>query len=198
MKKNTENISFRLANKEDTSEILEIYAPYIENTIVTFEYDIPSLKEFEKRIVRISEDYPYIVCELEGKIIGYAYAHKNMERAAYGWNVELSVYIHNKYLRYGIGRKLYSMIIEILKLQNIINVYGRVTSPNENSERFHENLGFKKLGVFHNTGYKFDRWIDVIWYEKAILPHMIPPGSVKSIKEIDKRVIEKILKEELY
>lgn len=196
MKKNTENISFRLVNKKDTAEILEIYAPYIENTTVTFEYDVPPLKEFEKRILEISEDYPYIVCELEGRIVGYAYANKNMERAAYGWNVALSVYIHNEYLRYGIGRKLYSMLIEILKLQNIINVYGVVTSPNENSERFHENLGFKKLGIFHNTGYKFDRWIDVIWYEKAILPYIIPPVPVKSIKEIDKRIIEKILKEE--
>ena len=198
MKKNTEQIIFRLAEEKDAEKILKIYAPYVKNTTITFEYDVPSVTEFENRIRKISKDYPYIVCESEGNIIGYAYAYKNMERAAYGWNAELSVYIHEDWIRYGIGRKFYNMLRKILKLQNVRNIYGVVTSPNENSEKFHDSFGFRKLGIFYNTGYKFGRWIDVIWYEKSILPHTLSPEPVRSIKEIDNIIIEKILKEEPY
>ncbi|HHY81850.1 MAG TPA: N-acetyltransferase [Clostridiales bacterium] len=186
-------ISFRLAQETDAEEILRIYEPYIKYTAITFECETPSVDEFKRRIREISSDYPYIVCILDGKIIGYAYAHRHMERAAYQWNVELSVYIDKAYLRHGVGKALYSALIEILKKQNVRNVYGCITSPNENSERLHKYFGFKKIGVFHNTGYKCGAWHDVVWYEKAIGDYCLDPKPFVSIQKIDKNVITEIL-----
>jgi phosphinothricin acetyltransferase len=150
MKKQT----IRLAQETDAAEILKIYDTYVKETVITFECETPSLDEFRDRIKEISSDYPYVVCVSDEKIIGYAYAHRQMERAAYQWNAELSVYIDKIFFRRGVGKALYSALIEILRMQNVRNVYGGVTSPNENSEKLHEYFGFRKLGVYHNTGYK--------------------------------------------
>ena len=138
------NALFRLATKEDAKEILEIYRYYIENTTITFEYDVPTIKEFEKRIEDIEGEYPYIVCLVDDRIVAYAYAHKVWERAAYQWDAELSVYTDKDYVGNGFGKKMYNILIDILRLQNVINVYGCVTFPNENSEKLHNYLGFKK------------------------------------------------------
>ena len=148
--------TIRLVQEADAEEILSIYEPYIKETAITFECEMPSLGEFRNRIQEISVDYPYIVCLSNGKIIGYAYAHRQMERAAYQWNVELSVYIDKSHLRCGMGKTLYSALIEILKLQNVRNVYGGVTSPNENSERLHEYFGLKSWGyiIIRDTNVK--------------------------------------------
>jgi len=182
----------RLVQAADTEEILNIYGPYIKETAITFECETPSIDEFRNRIKEISADYPYIVYVSNEKIIGYAYAHKQMERAAYQWNAELSVYVDKSHLRYGIGKTLYSVLIEILKLQNVRNIYGGVTSPNENSERLHKYFGFRKLGVYHNTGYKCETWHDVMWFEKTIGDYNLEPRPFVSIKEIDMNIITQI------
>jgi L-amino acid N-acyltransferase YncA len=189
MEKNT----IRLVQEADAGEILSIYKPYIRETAITFECETPSIGEFKNRIKKISADYPYIVGLSNGKIVGYAYAHRQMERAAYQWNAELSVYIDKAYLRCGMGKILYSTLSEILKLQNVRNVYGGVTAPNENSEKLHEHLGFRKLGVYHNTGYKCEAWRDVMWFEKTIGDYDLEPRPFVSIKEIDTNIITKIL-----
>jgi phosphinothricin acetyltransferase len=187
-----ENI-IRLVRETDTVEILKIYEPYIKDTAITFECEVPSVEEFRNRIQDISIDYPYLVCLIDGNIVGYAYADRQMERAAYQWNAELSVYIDKSYLRFGIGKALYTCLIEILKLQNVQNVYGGVTAPNPNSEKLHEYFGFQKLGTYHNTGYKCEAWHDVMWFEKSIGEHELEPKSFLSIKEIDEIVIEGIM-----
>ncbi|WP_425803317.1 GNAT family N-acetyltransferase [Desulfitobacterium sp. Sab5] len=186
-------INFRLVQEADAEEILGIYEPYIKDTAITFEYETPSVDEFRSRIREISSDYPYIVCVSDSKIIGYAYAHRQMERAAYQWNAELSVYIDKACLRCGVGKALYSALIEILQMQNVRSVYGGVTSPNENSEKLHEYFGFKKLGVYHSTGYKCGAWHDVAWFEKTIGDYCLAPKPFVSIQEIDKNVITEIL-----
>ncbi len=187
-------IKFRFATVEDASKILKIYEYYIKNTTITFEYDVPTLLEFKERIEKILPEYPYIVCECENKILGYAYAHKVWERAAYMWDAELSVYIDKDYVQNGLGKKLYKILIEILKLQNVVNVYGCVTFPNEKSDRLHESFGFKKIGIFENSGYKFGKWIGVTWFHKAILEHKNEPEKLKKISQVDKKKIEIILK----
>ena len=187
------DIKIRMARETDTEEILGIYAPYIKDTVITFEYEIPTLNEFKSRIRKISADYPYLVCTKDEKIVGYAYSHRHMERAAYQWNVELSVYIDNSYLHCGMGKALYSALIEISKLQNIQNIYGGVTSPNKNSEKLHEYFSFKKLGVYHNTGYKFGKWHDVIWFEKNISEYYGEPKQLLLIKDIDEEVLDEIM-----
>jgi phosphinothricin acetyltransferase len=185
--------TIRLVQEADTTEILKIYEPYVKETAVTFECETPSLSEFRNRIKETSLDYPYIVCVSDEKVIGYAYAHRHMEREAYQWNAELSVYIDKNYFRLGVGKTLYSALIEILRMQNVRNVYGGVASPNEKSEKLHESLGFKKLGIYHSTGYKCGAWYDVAWFEKNIGDYDLEPKSFMSIQEIDKKTIMEIL-----
>ena len=186
MKLKKENLIFRFATEGDAEEILGIYKPYIENTTITFEYEVPAVEEFRERIRETLEKYPYIVCTYDGKIIGYAYAHRIWSRAAYQWDVELSVYTDGNYAGNGIGKKLYKILIEILKLQNVVNVYALITYPNENSEKMHNYFGFKKIAVFEKSGYKFGKWIGVTWFEKAISEHSKNPKTLKKISEIDK------------
>jgi phosphinothricin acetyltransferase len=185
--------TIRLAQETDATEILKIYEAYVKETAITFECETPSLDEFKNRIKDISSDYPYVVCVLGGKIIGYAYAHRQMERMAYQWNAELSVYIDKNYFHLGVGKALYSTLIEILRMQNVRNIYGGVTSPNEKSEKLHESFGFKKLGIYHNTGYKCGAWHDVAWFEKTIVDYDLAPTPFISIQEIDKKTITEIL-----
>ena len=164
-----ETILLRQACPEDAQAVLDIYAPYIRNTNITFEYEVPSLSEFRKRMEGIMEGYPYLVCEIDGVMAGYAYAHRYKERAAYQWDAELSVYLREDYARRGIGRAFYTALMEILKEQNVRNVYGIVTSPNPPSEALHALPWASRLfGVSQKTGYKLGRWIDVSGFERPI------------------------------
>lgn len=187
------DIKFRMVDVADTEEILEIYKPYVTNTVITFEYDVPSIEEFKSRIEDISSQYPYIVCTYKDKIVGYAYAHKYAERAAYQWDVEASIYLDMNYKSLGIGKILYKKMIDILKLQNVQNVYACVTSANEKSIKFHQKLGFEFIGVFKDTGYKFDKWYDVTWFGMSINDKDGKPKELKSIKEVDFKDILNIL-----
>lgn len=185
-------MKIRLAEIKDAPELLKIYRQYI-NTPITFECKIPSLYEYEQRIGNIIKIYPYLVCEINNAIIGYAYAHRQMERDAYQWNAELSVYLLPGYTSMGIGKILYSILIDILKHQGIKNVYGGVTLPNKKSERLHYTLGFKEIGIYRNTGYKCGKWHDVIWFEKKISEYDFSPKCIKSINDIDNSTIISII-----
>lgn len=193
MKLKKEDLSFRFATENDAEKILAIYKPYVENTTITFEYNVPTIEKFRERIREILKDYPYIVCEYGNEIVGYAYAHRIWSRAAYQWDAELSIYTNEKYAGNGIGKKLYGILLEILKLQNVVNVYGLVTYPNKSSEKLHSYFGFKKVAFFENVGFKFGKWIGVTWFEKAINPYFENPDSIKRISEIDESEIKKIL-----
>lgn len=186
------NIKLRMANLNDAKDILDIYRPYVTDTIITFEYEVPTISEFRSRIESILENYPYIVCLIDDKIIGYVYAGKHKERAAYMWNAELSIYLHKEYTKEGIGKVLYNAILDILKIQNIQNVYGCITEDNIASEKFHEYFGFNKLGIFNKTGYKFNKWHDVTWYEKNIGGYGKPKEFI-SIRNINIKNIEEVL-----
>ena len=180
-------IKLRLAKIEDAQEILDIYSPYIKESNITFEYTVPTLDDFEDRMRIIIKKYPYIVAVWQDKIVGYAYAHIHMERAAYQWNVETSIYVKQDLGHQGIGTLLYRKLLEILKVQNVQNVYGCVTSPNENSEKMHYAFGFQLVGKFHDSGYKSGTWHDVSWFElnignkkeQLIMKEVLPINEVK-------------------
>ena len=186
-------IVIRFVEKTDAEEILDIYEPYIKETAVTAECETPALDEFRSRIQKTAAEYPYLVCLADGKVIGYAYAHRHMERAAYRWNAELSVYIDQAHFRRGIGKTLYRALLEILQLQNVRNVFGGVVTPNKNSEKLHENLGFIRAGVYHNTAYKCGAWHDVVWFEKSIGEYGLEPDEFIPIKKMDENIIREIL-----
>lgn len=181
-----EKIKIRKATIEDAREILDIYAYYIEKTAITFEYDVPSIEEFENRISNTLKKYPYLVAVLDDKIMGYAYAGAYIGRAACDWSAEISVYIAHDARKCGLGRKLYEALEEELKEMGIVNLYASIAYPEEedefltkNSARFHEHMGFQKIGEFHKCGYKFGRWYHLIWVEKMIGEHKEKMERVK-------------------
>lgn len=180
------NIVIRDAKVEDASRLLEIYTPYVEKTAITFEYDVPSLEDFENRIRTISSKYPYILVKKDGEILGYAYAGVYKGRAAYDWAVETTVYVEWDHQKEGLGRLLYDALEERLKKAHFLNMYACIAIPrtekdpycDNNSMDFHEHMGFVLNGTFHNCGYKFDTWYDMVWMEKMIGDHTVPPLPV--------------------
>lgn len=173
-----DKIAIRIAKETDAEEILAIYEKYIKETAITFEYDVPSIEEFRGRIRHTLERYPYLVAEKNEKIVGYAYVSPFKERAAYDWAVETSIYVDMEQKRGGIGGRLYEELETILKQQGILNVNACIAYPQvedeyltRNSVRFHEKLGYKMVGTFHQCGYKFNRWYDMVWMEKFIGEH---------------------------
>lgn len=185
-------MNIRLAKTPDAAELHRIYAQYID-TAVTFEYTLPTAAEFTLRMETYTREFPCLVCEDAGQIAGYACAHRQMERAAYQWNAELSVYLDAAYTSRGFGKRLYACLMEILRLQGVKTVYGGVTVPNEKSEKLHEGLGFTRLGTYHNTGYKAGAWHDVAWFEKQLAPYDTDPAPVLPIDTVPKDALEAIL-----
>lgn len=174
----------RLAEQNDSRELLRIYEPYVKNTSITFEYEVPSEEEFQQRIQKVLLKYPWIVCEIDGRIAGYAYASQFRQRIAYTWTVELSIYIDQGYHRNKIGTALYKTLIELLKLQGYHTAYAVITHPNEQSEHFHENFGFKPVGIFHNAGLKFNKWFGIKCYELTLGEYPASPQVPETIEHI--------------
>ena len=148
------SIKVRQAEVSDAEEILAIYAPYVAETAITFETRVPSIAEFARRMEGIVGDYPYLVVEQNKRVRGYAYAHRQAQRAAYAWNAELSVYLGHGCGGRGWGRILSQAVCDLLALQGVRNAFSLVTQPNEPSMRMHEALGFKRMGTQVNAGYK--------------------------------------------
>ena len=160
-----EMLHIRVAKEEDAEELLKIYAPYVEKTAITFEYEVPSKEEFIGRIRHILTKYPYLVLEENGELLGYAYAGAFNERSAYDWAVETTIYIREDQKKRGLGKKMYTALEQVLKKQNITNLnacIGVPEAPDEhldcNSMDFHHHLGYRLVGEFYQCGYKFDTW----------------------------------------
>ena len=173
------NIVIRIATIKDAPSLLNIYAHYVKNTAVTFEYEVPSLEEFSKRIECILLKYPYIVAEKDGDILGYAYASPFNIRPAYDWTVETSIYVDKSKLAIGIGKKLYEA------LENLNEFLTK------NSAEFHEHLGYEAVGNFFKCGYKFNLWHNVLYMEKHIGRHDVKPLPVKRFDEVRQVIREK-------
>ncbi len=163
---------------EDAKELLAIYAPYVRDTAVSFEYEVPSLQEFKGRIQDISKMLPYIKAVEAGEILGYAYASKFKNRKAYDWSVEVTVYVREDARRRGVGKILYQALENSLQRIGVLNMNACIAVPkgedvhlSNDSYHFHEKMGFRLVGTFHDSGYKFHTWYDMIWMEKMIGKH---------------------------
>lgn len=172
----------KIVEPSDAPQLALIYAPYVEKTAVSFEYDAPSADEFCRRIKNTLENYPYIAAVRNGEILGYAYLSEFSGRPAYIRNAEASIYIRNDCRRCGIGKKLYNILENIAALQNILNITVCIASPEKSDEflddsslLFHEYMRYKPSGKFHNCGYKFGNWYNVVWAEKTIGTHTASP-----------------------
>ena len=173
-----DDISIRFAKPEDAKELLKIYAYYVTDTAISFETEVPSEEEFKLRIEEVLKSYPFIVACKDDEILGYAYLHSFVGRKAYELSAETTIYLNPDKKKMGIGKKLYSVLEDIAKAQNITNLYsciGYVDKEDEylnnNSVQFHEHIGFRMVGKFENCGHKFDRWYHMVWMEKIIGEH---------------------------
>lgn len=183
----------RDAAPADAPRLLEIYAHYVKNTAVTFEYDPPSLGEFRARMEKTMRRYPYLVAERDGRVEGYAYAGAFVGRAAYDWSCETTIYLAPAAQKCGLGRALYGALEEALRAMGILNLYACVAFPQTgdeyltaNSAQFHAHLGYQKVGLFRRCGYKFGRWYDMIWMEKMLGQHraaapIVPYPQLKGV-----------------
>jgi len=173
-----DDISIRFAKPEDAKELLKIYAYYVTDTAISFETEVPSEEEFKLRIEEVLKSYPFIVACKDDEILGYAYLHSFVGRKAYELSAETTIYLNPDKKKMGIGKKLYSVLEDIAKAQNITNLYsciGYVDKEDEylnnNSVQFHEHIGFRMVGKFENCGHKFGRWYHMVWMEKIIGEH---------------------------
>lgn len=184
-------LRIRTASEKDAEELLTLYTPYVEKTAVTFEYEAPSVTEFQSRIRRTLEKYPYLVAEEGGSISGYAYAGAFHARPAYDWAVETSIYVDGARKGRGVGRALYEALERALAAQNIVNLNACIAVPigedeflTRDSVLFHEHMGYRLVGKFHQCGYKFRRWYDMVWMEKHIGPHLEDQPPVRPFDEV--------------
>ena len=178
-------VFIREAKAQDIPGILSLYSVYIMETTHTFEYVVPSLESFTERFHSITEHFPWLVCEVDGKLAGYAYASTAFKRAAYQWDADLTVYLDAGFHRMGIASSLYSCLIDLLKLQGFYNLYAVITANNTASVNFHKNFGFTDIGVFHKSGYKMGTWLDVLWMEKSIRHHNLEPAPTTAFRDLD-------------
>ncbi len=174
--------TIRLANKNDAGQIQAIYGPIVSQTATSFEMEPPTVVEIRKRITATLPVLPWLVCDRKGEVMGYVYAHLFRTRPAYQWSVETSVYVHPELRRSGIGRALYTSLLKILALQGYYNALAAITLPNLASQRLHEALGFKPVGVYHEVGFKLGAWHDVGWWQLNLQPKTSPPTRPLDLK----------------
>ena len=176
----------RSATPADAAALLKIYAPYVRDTAVTFEYEVPGEEAFARRIRATAAQYSYLVLEEEEGILGYAYAGAFKTRAAYDWAAETTIYLRRDARKKGYGRMLYTALEDALRERGILNAYACIASTDVEDERltnasrrFHERMGYRLCGTFHQCGYKFGRWYDMIWMEKMLGEHGYAPAPVR-------------------
>ena len=175
-------MNIRLAKPLDAAALLAIYAPYVENTAITFEYDVPTVEDFANRIEKTLKKYPYLVAEEEGAILGYAYASTYYARAAYDWAVELSVYVSQDARGKGVGSKLYDKLEDLLDQMGYMHFLACISLPNKASLALHRKRGYQQVAHLPKIGYKFERWHDIVWLQKSLEKQAEP---IKLLKEME-------------
>ena len=157
-----------MATTKDADQIARIYTPIVRHTAISFEVDPPTTGEMEQRIEETTARLPWLVVERDGRILGYAYASTHRSRAAYAWSVDVSAYVEESYRGTGVGRSLYTALLEILTSQGFYNTYAGITLPNTASIRLHESVGFRPVGTYREVGYKLGAWHDVGWWQLSL------------------------------
>lgn len=158
----------RSATAADAEALLALYRPYIEQTTVSFETEVPSVEAFAGRIRDAVAGWAWLVAEVEGTCAGYAYGGAHRARAAYRWSVETSAYVDAQHHRRGIARALYTALFDVLRQKGYCHAFAGVTLPNAPSVAFHQQMGFESIGVFKSVGYKFGHWHDVAWFQRPL------------------------------
>lgn len=188
------SITIRFAQPDkDAPRILEVYRPYIEKTAITFETEVPDAASFTRRVQEIAAHFPYLILEIDGELVGYAYAHRQAERAAFDWNAELSIYLKEGFAGRGFGKPLYALLMRLLSMQGYVNFYAVITGSNAGSIAMHEAMGFEKVGVHAHTGFKFGCWHDTVWLCRRV--HDGAPGEIVPVNALNAEEVEACMEE---
>ncbi len=179
------SFNLRFARESDLERILEIYAPFVEQTAISFEIDVPSFDDFRKRFWEISQKYPWLVFEIENQVVGYAYGSPHRPRSAYRWSADVSIYLDPNHHRKQVGRSLYLTLLLLLRAQGYFNAYAGITLPNEASVALHRSLGFQEVGVCRSVGFKLGQWHDVVWYQRELQRSSNPQPPLLSSELIE-------------
>lgn len=192
------NVTLRIARVSDAHELLALYVPYVEETAISFETEVPSLEEFIQRMIKRLPQYPYIVAQSGGELLGYAYLSPFVGRAAYSWAAETTIYLRRDCRKMGIGKMLYTALESLARAQGIINLeacIGWTDEPDEhltnNSAEYHAHLGYRMVGRFYKCGYKFGTWYDMVWMEKLIAEHPETPRDIILFSELSAETLKK-------
>ena len=174
----------RFARIEDAQAMLDIYAPVVRDTIISFETEPPTLEEMRERVKKTLATHPWLVYEHNARIAGYAYASRHRDRRAYQWSTDVSCYVHPQFRGQGIGARLYRALLAILGRQGFQCAYAGIALPNDASVALHESVGFKRIATYHEVGYKLGAWRDTGWWECRLgdaPPDPAPPLSPQGL-----------------
>ncbi len=178
--------SIRLATVADAPAVQAIYALIVRDTIISFEVTPPTVAEMAQRIAKTLSQWPWLVCQQDDVVVGYAYASQHRERAAYQWATDVSVYIHEEWRGHGIGRTLYTALFAVLRAQGYCQVLAGIALPNAGSVALHETLGMTPLGIYRQVGYKMGAWHDVGWWQGTLQPlpaQPQPPQPIAAVRQ---------------
>jgi phosphinothricin acetyltransferase len=175
----------RMARDADGEALAEIYRPAVSELATSFEVDPPDAAEMARRVTALVVSHPWLVFVEGGRTLGYAYASRHRERAAYQWSVEVSAYVHPAAHRRGVASGLYRSLFDVLELLGYRNAFAGITLPNEASVRFHESAGFQRVGTYRQIGWKLGAWHDVLWLQRALAPHVTDPPAPTPLSRFD-------------
>jgi len=174
--------TLRLASLADVPAIQAIYQPFVTDTSVTFETEVPTVTNIAEKLTRTLQQLPWLVAEVASsqgaQVAGFAYTHRHRDRSAYQWAVELSVYVAETYRQCHVAEALYTALFAILRLQGYYRALAGIAQPNTASVCFHKAMGFTQVGVYSAVGFKRGEWHDVAWYELALQGKHLPPAGL--------------------
>lgn len=168
MARNVPEVQVRPVHPDDAPALHAIFSHYIKEGTVSFECSVPSVSDFQNKIIRIKSLYPFLVAVALDAPVGYCYASRFRGPAAYDWAVETTIYIDPAWHGNGLGRRLYDRMESILRLQHVVMLYACISADHSQSVGFHAHLGFREIACFHRAGFKMGKWLDIIWMEKQL------------------------------
>lgn len=189
-------VTLRMATPDDAAAVLDIYRWYVTHSTATFQYHVPTEADYRAMIARTLEKAPFLVAhDGDGRLVGYAYAHPWHEREAYSWDAEASIYCAQDTKGLGLGRKLYTALLALLKEQGYYNVFALITRHNPASEAFHKSMGFARFGVEERTGYKFGRWLSLGYWHLPLRPATDTAAPAPVRYTLPKKTVAQILQQ---
>lgn len=186
-------VRIREAAAPDAAALAAVYAPYVRDTVISFEAVPPDETEMRRRLATVGERHPWLLAEQGGRVQGYAYAGEHRSRAAYRWDVDVAIYLAADAHRRGLGRRLYAALFGLLRRQGYVNAYAGVSLPNAASVGLHEALGFVPVGVYRQVGYKSGAWHDVGWWALRLQPPPAQPDEPVPYPRLDRAAVLALL-----